>query len=458
MSRDLIARGAALLSLGSLLGCEPALQRQPDALAKVGLPEPAPLGCEANPKFAVTITGAVYDRTGAPISGVRLGVWREALRSYEHLATTDAQGAYRLHNERPSPLRMLDFDGTPNEYCGGVPSRFKVEVPDGAQARMLLEQHNFVVPDLCVQHVQIPALPDEAPVELFVSRQAVGRSFGLFASGTTHRLRVPCDADGVAAAGAGHRSTSPGGGPPGFTPWGPDRATALTLRPAAPVRGTVSPAAEGAIVSGGLAPARVGADGAFETWLANPTGWLQLSAPGFVPDVEREVHDGEQLQLSLAPARWARVRCLGLLDDRCTVLPVVRDAAGDRPCRWRRDGHAACDLPVDHTATLLLDGLALEVPVGVSEAWFSYTALTGEATVAAASTPSCAAWAWREASLWQLTWERLTHTPRLRVVQGACASDGVVRFAPLSEGTWRLTVLGPEGWTEQRTVVRAAAP
>lgn len=408
---------------GPALGTSPAdLDRTPSP----DLDAPAE-PCEGLPT-EMRVLGTIFTPLGHPV-GAGVDVYGDGATA---AATTDAVGRYQIMLPGPGAITLGGRWSWPERSCVGVPPKFTVLGPEGAQIRMNMRDIHLVTSAQCPREVQ---WGDEDARWVIAETPRGPERLGRLAPGT---LAIPCDTQSLTVLGPADAAT--------FTDVQREGPWAIPLRPAT-TRAVRLMDASGNPMEGVAdtpwGPIPTAPDGTLDLAWPDEASPLYVRAAGHVPG--QPSASGE---LRLQPSRPLEVRCAGHAADRCEELPIIEVGGSRFPCRHDSKGRATCDRPADTAAVVFGGGLAVGVASTEDVAWIDHRAIAGAIDLAH-TTGRCDVWALREV-------RGARKGPTTTFVNVPCSASGTTRIAPLSTGTWEVTVLDDVGRSRQRIEVGSA--
>lgn len=382
--------------------------------------------CEGLPT-EMRVLGTIFSPLGHPVGGVQ--VYGEGA---DAPVTSDAVGRYQLLLPGPGAIHLGGRWSWPERSCVGVPPKFTVLGPAGAQLRMNMRDIHLVTAAQCAHEV---TWGDDAPRWVLAQTPRGWERLGNLAPGT---LAIPCDAQSLTVLGPTDIGTWGDTGAAGA--WtvkmqpGPTRAVRVQDASGNPLLG---------VVDTPWGPIPTDAEGALDLAWPDVEAPMFARAVGHVPAVPSA--SGE---VRLQPSRPLEVRCAGHAADRCEEVPRVQVGGAEFPCRHDTKGRAVCDRPADTAAVVLAGGLAVGVASTEDVAWIDHRGIGGALDLT--GTPSrCEVWAIRAPG-------RTTSAPTTTFVRAPCSAAGTTRVGPLSPGTWQIDVLDDAGHSTQTVEIQDA--
>jgi hypothetical protein len=413
------------------LGCAgptaPTIGTSPDDLDRTPAadldapPEP----CEGLPT-EMRVLGTIFSPLGHPVGGVEVHGEGAAAP-----VLTDAVGRYQLMLPGPGAVSLGGRWSWPERSCVGVPPKFTVLGPEGAQIRMNMRDIHLVTAPQCVHDV---TWGDDAARWLIAETPRGWERLGHLQPGA---VALPCDLDRLVVVGTSDAGVweAPATSGTWAVPLQPAPTRAIRLQDASgnPLEG-VADTPWGAIPTD--------AKGALDLAWPDAAAPLFARAPGHVP-----AEPSGSGEVRLQPSRPIEVRCAGHAGDRCEEAPWIEVGGTTFPCRHDGKGRAVCDRPVDAASVVHGGGLAIGVASTEDVAWIDHRGISG--SVDLTGTPArCEVWAIRDPGA-------ASRGPKTTVIRAPCSAATSTRIGPLSPGTWTLSVLDAAGRSEQRVDVGA---
>ncbi|MCB9681919.1 MAG: hypothetical protein H6733_10645 [Alphaproteobacteria bacterium] len=401
----------------------------------------------------IHLEGQVHDALGVPVAEIPLWTWDLVAGDWKLSGRSGPDGRYAFSQPGPSWVAVRPWRSEPAMECRGVPVDFPLPDPSQQRFKMIMEDVDFVVPQMCRWHFELPGA--DGPVELTLWRPDTVFSLSTVAIDGVASPKLPCDLTAVAMAGDGVASAADPNCAVSARATCITESHTLTLTPVASTRLVVhardaagQPLAATVITDGAFV-ARTNGDGEASVHVRADAdvvarhadhlhAQLALGA-GFTVRSDRETDaDGAVVwDLALPAARELTLVCDDAIGP-CPVVPRCRapgaPAVEDGAC-WRADDtQVRCQCPMGD-AVLVAPGLEVPVPAAVTDRVpLPLDGFPGRITGHAGG--DCVV----RATPMPGWWARLTGATPPQPRMARCDADGGFALPALSEGTWRLTV------------------